>query len=445
MVEPGQEEIIEETVNEVTPASTETVPQKRGPGREKGWRKVKPPVEPTVTPVAEESIVGNVVDLDRELAERMSFAPPDLGSNNPAATQTTKIPNDQPRYKVPEFIEEPYAGTVIQRAHTQNIQDPGTVTPENPTGQQNQTVVQEATYDKPVTPAASSQSANSTTKPTPVAKTPTPGQEVKSPAEFKKEVRATADMILKGVQQILPIPFTWTANFNVGKLDNLHIEKKINLNTLIEPPSPVYPNGFTLKDYVVKHNTENAAIFAISDADLDTIRPHLEDVLMEKEVAATPMQRLIGAVIPIVLLNAKNAMERFQLQKMATKAMISEMQRQTDLIAEAIKNGTYVPGQPHQVQYHQTHQQPAQQQTPQPEQQVQQPVQHTAAPEVTNTVSHDTAAPSAQQSAPVHNQSSEANLESSDKKETASAGTAMKIDDYLTQHTTQPAAETEKK
>lgn len=401
----------------------EQLPQKRGPGRQKGWRKNKT-VEPPTAPPDKNDI--DIAELDRLLTERTQYAEPNLADSSSSPKIETPI-SDDPRFKVPTEIQEPLAGQIIQRAHTtlKNEQIQGT-----DGASIAQTVVPEMKFETPpVQPAVTS---SETETKTPAATTSAPVKpknpefEAKSPAERKKEVAKTADMYLKGYQQVFPMPFKWVSKFNVGKLDKMHMQGAIDLNMLIAPPSPDKPTGTSLKDYVVKHNADVENIFVIPDQWIEDLRPHLEDVLMEKEVAHTPMERLIGALIPQILTFGQAAAQMFQTQRMATKemqSMAAEQKRKNDLMEQAIRNGTYV----RPIEYRKNPSEGNQQQhqaTTQPVQQTPAPAANTAqnsVTEVTNNITHEQPAPPPPPPAPAP----------SDEKEKKNDASPLKVEEYI--------------
>jgi len=374
-VENPEEVVIEETTPGTPPLneSGESVIKKRGPGRPEGWRKKV--VEPT-TPITEpESIIANVQDLDRELTERLSFAPPNLADNNINIAKPSSAQRTEARFKVPENIEEPYAGTIIQRAHTAQVVTPVTPVQPGEVAQPNTVPEQQFTQQ----PAAATQPVTGGGPATPAAKTPVPTKpksekfESMSGAERRDAVRKDADMYLKGFQQLGPRPFKWLATFNKGKLEAMHMRGELNLNLYLAPPSPQYPIGFTINNYVDRHNAKADQVFIITDAHIETLRPHLEDVLMEKQSVRTPMERLIGAAIPIVLEMAAASAQMFA----ETRAGIKEMQRLSANMEAQIRNGAHIQ-QPVYQQPVQQQQQPVQQPVAQPQET--QPVQPQTTP-----------------------------------------------------------------
>lgn len=108
-----------------------------------------------------------------------------------------------------------------------------------------------------------------------------------SPAEKKKEVEKTADALLLAYRNYVPMGFTHFASHDVKKLKELEKKGQIDLDT------PMNRKGETILDYIKEFNKDVEEAFRITDAEVEMIKPALVDVLMEKEVAFTPTQKLI--------------------------------------------------------------------------------------------------------------------------------------------------------
>ena len=116
-----------------------------------------------------------------------------------------------------------------------------------------------------------------------------------SPKEKREAVEETAEIILLGYQQYCPIPFIFFSSFSQRKLDRLHDEGEINLDAVVKR------DGSTYRDYVTLFNQDVEEKFIIKDEEVEALRKPLIDVLMEKEVAMTPMQRLLSVAVPLIV------------------------------------------------------------------------------------------------------------------------------------------------
>ncbi len=110
-----------------------------------------------------------------------------------------------------------------------------------------------------------------------------------SPAQKRKSAEKLADVILVNYQQIFPMPFKWTAKFNLTKLDRMHRAGDIDLNMSDE-------DGTTVRQFCEQRNQTVNEAFVITEAQKNEIKEPLVDVLMENNVALTPTQRLLVAV-----------------------------------------------------------------------------------------------------------------------------------------------------
>jgi hypothetical protein len=111
-----------------------------------------------------------------------------------------------------------------------------------------------------------------------------------SPKEKREQVEKTAEVILLAYKQGLPIPFVYFGTHDIKKLKKLEEKDEIDLGAVVNK------KGETLLEYIKEFNNSVEETFKISDVEIEMIRPALVDVLMEKEVAFTPTQRLIFTV-----------------------------------------------------------------------------------------------------------------------------------------------------
>lgn len=111
-----------------------------------------------------------------------------------------------------------------------------------------------------------------------------------SPKEKREQVEKTAEVILLAYKQYLPIPFVYFGTHDIKKLKKLEEKDEIDLGAVVNK------KGETLLEYIKEFNNGVEETFRITDAEIEMIRPALVDVLMEKEIAFTPTQRLLFTV-----------------------------------------------------------------------------------------------------------------------------------------------------
>jgi hypothetical protein len=129
-----------------------------------------------------------------------------------------------------------------------------------------------------------------------------------SPKEKRESMEKTADVILLTIKNIFPIPFVYVATYSDKKLNNLHSKNEINLDTEIKR------DGTTFREYYKEFNAKVEEAFVVTDAEIEALKEPLVDVLMERDVAMTPMQRLLFVagqfVVPKIMLAGKFMMEK---------------------------------------------------------------------------------------------------------------------------------------
>jgi len=103
----------------------------------------------------------------------------------------------------------------------------------------------------------------------------------------KEAMENTADALLLAYKNYLPIPFIYFASYKKKKLEKLHENGEIDLET------PVKKDGTTFREHTVKFNKEVEQAFEISDDEVKALKEPLVDVLMEQDFAFTPTQRLM--------------------------------------------------------------------------------------------------------------------------------------------------------
>jgi hypothetical protein len=116
-----------------------------------------------------------------------------------------------------------------------------------------------------------------------------------SPKEKREQVEKTAEVILLAYKQYLPIPFVYFGTHDIKKLKKLEEKDEIDLGAVVNK------KGETLLEYIKEFNDSVEETFKISDAEIEMIRPALVDVLMERETAFTPTQRLMFTLGQLVI------------------------------------------------------------------------------------------------------------------------------------------------
>lgn len=111
-----------------------------------------------------------------------------------------------------------------------------------------------------------------------------------SPTQKRKAAEKTADALITTYANLVPIPFIKISSFNMGKLENRHMNDEIDMNMAI------MDDGTKIVDYCQGVNEQAEATFVITKQMQDEIREPLIDVLLENNFALTPTQRLIVAV-----------------------------------------------------------------------------------------------------------------------------------------------------
>jgi len=119
---------------------------------------------------------------------------------------------------------------------------------------------------------------------------PTDDEPKKSPKEIRDDAEKTADIILSAYQVGVPKILGGLSKYNINKLQKLHKEDKIDIET------PLFRDGSNFIDYATSFNSQADEIFKVTPEEVENIRTPLIDVLVEKQAAMTPMQRLMTAV-----------------------------------------------------------------------------------------------------------------------------------------------------
>lgn len=108
-----------------------------------------------------------------------------------------------------------------------------------------------------------------------------------SPKEKRDAVEKTADAILIAYRSYVPLPFIYFSKYDEKKLKKLHDNDEIDLDIEVKT------DGTNFREYVKEFNSNVEQIFTVSDEEVEALKDPLVDVLMEKDIALTPTQRLL--------------------------------------------------------------------------------------------------------------------------------------------------------
>lgn len=114
------------------------------------------------------------------------------------------------------------------------------------------------------------------------------------PHTKRRAAEQTADTLLKGYAQLVPIPFKLWAKFPEAKIEKMAFNGQIDLSLEVS-------EGVTFDDYIKQTNAQLDEIFEVDSDTLGDIREPLIEVLMEQNMQLTPTQRLIAAVFSHVM------------------------------------------------------------------------------------------------------------------------------------------------
>lgn len=114
------------------------------------------------------------------------------------------------------------------------------------------------------------------------------------PHTKRRAAEQTADTLLKGYAQIVPIPFKWWAKFPEEKIEKMAFNGEIDLSLEVS-------DGVSFDDYMKQTNAQLDEIFKVDADTLSDIREPLIEVLMEQNMELTPTQRLLAAVFSHVM------------------------------------------------------------------------------------------------------------------------------------------------
>ncbi len=109
--------------------------------------------------------------------------------------------------------------------------------------------------------------------------------------EEKKEAAAkTSQMAVDAYSTYKPLPFIYFGSYDQKKLEKEHEKGLIDLE------QEVRKDGTTLADFVQEFNGAVSETFKVKEDTKTQLKEAVYDVLMEKDIALTPMQRLVGVL-----------------------------------------------------------------------------------------------------------------------------------------------------
>lgn len=127
-------------------------------------------------------------------------------------------------------------------------------------------------------------------KDVPPATPPNPQFQAMSVTEQRSNSEKSADALIQTYAQIAPVPFIMMSQFNMRKVNKLHKKGEIDLSMVVTP------DGKTIENYMNGHNEQVQELFTVDEDTCESIKEPLIDVLMEKQIVLTPMQRLGFAI-----------------------------------------------------------------------------------------------------------------------------------------------------
>ncbi len=200
---------------------------------------------------------------------------------------------------IPKDGFNPYSKPVIERPYTKDMIEAkmgGAIDPNQP-----ETSIPEPTYSQPKVEEEAFTSNWS--KPSNTSNTSSKSNDFESQnfagnpdlqdlseKEKRKAAGKTADALLVAYGNYIPMLPTKLSSYNMAKMERLHMGNEIDLNMTVKA------DGTTIKRFMIETNYQVEDIFTVTKEMKDDIREPLIDVLMEKQLALTPMQRLMMAV-----------------------------------------------------------------------------------------------------------------------------------------------------
>lgn len=136
-----------------------------------------------------------------------------------------------------------------------------------------------------------------------------------SPSQKRKNAEKDADAIITTWANFLPVIPKKMAKFNIPKLERMEMKGEIEMGMVV-----FVEDGTTFRQYCEGHNNKVDAQFVYTQEMRDAVKEPLVEVLLEKQVAMTPMQRLIkvgveqmltfGAAAYGMMMDNKNALNQ---------------------------------------------------------------------------------------------------------------------------------------
>lgn len=227
--------------------------------------------------------------------------------------------------------------------------------------------VPEPVYKKPkITPAQAAEAAEAEEPKEPI----NPGFDDLPHSEKLALSEKGADAYIEAYSKFIPMIPIKISSFNMAKMKDLDLEGKLSLNM------PITANNETVGQYMNGFNSEVERIFTVSEDVKASIRDPLIDVLMEKGMVPTPMQRLLLAVGMHMVQMTKSTVELVLEKRDNMKTFINFKTKEDARHAEEIRFRS-TPQQPQQPQQPQPVTQNTEPITTKPEQKTEPPINTT--------------------------------------------------------------------
>ncbi len=260
-------------------------------------KKAKESIKSDETPKGESEIDINALDSELNNSHK-PFTPepvtpevtPELNANGETEwVDKSEIVEETDPSKIIPPVKRPSAEKPEERGYAKvnnepiNPAEPEKIIPPPPITTANINVdPPPVTSEEPITPQP---------QPEPVKRQPINSSfGMMSPSEQRKNAEKTAEVILTNYAELLPILPKLLVKWDMDKMQLLDIKKEIRLSMMVTD------EGLTIRDWMNNVNKQADEVFVVTDEMKESIRQPLIDVLMERGMAMTPMQRLLSAV-----------------------------------------------------------------------------------------------------------------------------------------------------
>ena len=155
-----------------------------------------------------------------------------------------------------------------------------------------------------------------------------------STKEKREAMEKTADTILLAYRNYIPLPFIFFSSYDNKKLEKLHRNDEINLDTQVKR------DGTTFREYVKTFNDNVEQAFSVTDAEVEALKDPLVDVLMEKEIALTPTQRLLFTAGQLLVAKVMMSIKFLREKKSDIEEMKEIHQEKMEAIREELERNS---------------------------------------------------------------------------------------------------------